>query len=82
MTKDRFPDLQGFSPRNLNYMRTFASVYPDREFVQQPAAQIPWGQNVVLMDKTADSHGGLNCASGKAATMFHRMSFVAALRAV
>ena len=29
--REAFPDLRGFSPRNLKYMRTFASVWPDRE---------------------------------------------------
>ena len=28
--------------------------YPDFEFVQQVVAQIPWGHNVVLMDKISD----------------------------
>lgn len=37
-----FPELKGFSPRNLKYMRKFAETYPDFEFVQQVAAQIPW----------------------------------------
>ncbi|MDO9289839.1 MAG: DUF1016 N-terminal domain-containing protein, partial [Thermodesulfovibrionales bacterium] len=36
-----FPDMQGFSPRNLKYMRTFAEAYPDKQFVQQAVAQIP-----------------------------------------
>jgi len=34
-----FPDLGGFSPRNLKYMRAFAAAWPDGSFVQQPAAQ-------------------------------------------
>ena len=57
--REVFPDMRGFSPRNLKYMRTFASVWPDREIVQQVVAQIPWGQNVVLMDKIANSHARL-----------------------
>ena len=35
-----FPDMQGFSPRNLKYMRAFAEAYPDRGFVQRLVAQI------------------------------------------
>lgn len=46
-----FPDMKGFSPRNLKYMRAFAEAWPDREFVQQAAAQLPWGHNLVLLDK-------------------------------
>lgn len=53
--KNAFPDMKGFSPRNLKYMRRFADVWPDAEFVQQVAAQLPWFHNCVLLDKVADS---------------------------
>jgi len=46
-----FPDMKGFSPRNLKYMRAFASSWPNRTFVQQAAAQIPWFHNCTLLDK-------------------------------
>ncbi|MCO5237611.1 MAG: PDDEXK nuclease domain-containing protein [Chitinophagaceae bacterium] len=36
----QFPDLQGFSVRNLKYMRQFANAYPDLLIGQQPAAQL------------------------------------------
>ncbi|MEW6207923.1 MAG: PDDEXK nuclease domain-containing protein [Acidobacteriota bacterium] len=49
-----FPDMRGFSPRNLKYMRAFAETWPDKEFVQQLAAQIPWFHNCILMDKLKD----------------------------
>lgn len=49
-----FPDTQGFSARNLKYMRAFAEAYPDRGIVQQAAAQIPWFHNCVLLDKVKD----------------------------
>lgn len=45
-----FPDVAGFSPRNLKYMRAFAEAYPDSEFVQQVVAQLPWGHNVRILD--------------------------------
>lgn len=35
-----FPGRQGFSPRNLKYMRAFAKAWPDAPFVQQPVAHI------------------------------------------
>jgi predicted nuclease of restriction endonuclease-like (RecB) superfamily len=38
-----FPEMHGFRPRNLKYMRAFAEAYPDQEFVQQVVAQLPWG---------------------------------------
>ena len=49
-----FPDMKGFSVRNLKYMRSFAEAYPDTAIVQQLAAQIPWFHNCVLMDKVKD----------------------------
>jgi predicted nuclease of restriction endonuclease-like (RecB) superfamily len=35
-------------------MRKFAEVWPDEEFVQQAAAQIPWFHNCVLLDMLTD----------------------------
>ena len=49
-----FPYMKGFSPRNLQYMRTFAEAYPDEQFTQQAVAQIPWGHHTVLLDKVTD----------------------------
>ena len=45
-----FPEVTGFSPRNLTYMRAFAEAWPDEPFVQQLVAQIPWGHNVRILD--------------------------------
>ncbi|MBQ4599881.1 MAG: DUF1016 family protein [Clostridia bacterium] len=50
-----FPQATGYSVRNLKYMSKFAALYPDKEFVQQVVAQIPWGHNVVLLDKVPDA---------------------------
>lgn len=46
-----FPDMQGFSPRNLRYMRSFAQAWPDPEILQQVAAKLPWAHQLVLLDK-------------------------------
>jgi predicted nuclease of restriction endonuclease-like (RecB) superfamily len=46
-----FPDMRGFSPRNLKYMRAFAEAWPDAAFVQQAAAQLPWAHLCTLLDK-------------------------------
>ena len=51
-----FPQMKGFSVRNLKYMRAFALAYPNESFVQQVAAQIPWGQHCLLLDKVKDDH--------------------------
>lgn len=49
--KMEFPEIKGFSVRNLKYMRKFAEEYPDFEFVQEVLAQITWYHNIILMDK-------------------------------
>lgn len=49
-----FPDQQGFSSRNLNYMRKFAQTWTDITIVQQLVAQLPWGHQVVLLDRIAE----------------------------
>jgi len=46
-----FPDMKGFSPRNLKYMRAFAEAWPDDEFVQAVLAQLPWYHQLALLDK-------------------------------
>lgn len=46
-----FPDMSGFSPRNLKYMRAFAATWPDREIVQAPLAQLTWYHNIALLEK-------------------------------
>src|SRR5450830_344889 len=40
--REAFPDMKGFSPRNLKYMRAFAAAWPEQAIVQRVIAQIPW----------------------------------------
>ena len=53
-----FPDVTGYSVRNLKYMAKFALRFPDKEFVQAALAQITWYHHITLMDKvkSADEH--------------------------
>ena len=44
-----FPEMKGFSPRNLLFMLAFAEAYPDRQIVKQLVAQIPWGCNIRII---------------------------------
>ena len=61
-----FPDMKGFSSRNLNYMRKFATTYQivqplvaqlqeddfqAIEFMQPVVAQIPWTHHIIILDK-------------------------------
>lgn len=52
--REAFPDMRGFSPRNLKYMRAFAAAWPERAIVQDPLAQIPWYHHIALLEKLVD----------------------------
>lgn len=54
--KISFPNLKGFSVRNLKYMKSFYLEYKDDEIVQQLVAQLPWGHNLLLLDKIKDKN--------------------------
>lgn len=54
--RDSFPDMSGFSPRNLKYMRAFASAWPNSKIVQRTVAQLPWRSNLALLDRLSDSN--------------------------
>jgi predicted nuclease of restriction endonuclease-like (RecB) superfamily len=49
-----FPGVEGFSPRNLKYMRSLAEAWPDPEIVPQLVALLPWGHLRVLLDRLKD----------------------------
>jgi predicted nuclease of restriction endonuclease-like (RecB) superfamily len=57
--KDAYPELSGFSARNLKYMRKFAEYWSEASIVQQVVAQIPWRSNIILMDKLSDERARL-----------------------
>lgn len=53
--KRDMPDLEGFSRRNLYRMRTLYLSYREQsKTVPQLVAQIPWGHNIVLLEKVKD----------------------------
>lgn len=45
-----FPDISGFSYRNLYFMRQFAEGYPNG-ISETAVSQIPWGHNIVLLQR-------------------------------
>ncbi|AXI99790.1 Protein of unknown function (DUF1016) [Cyclonatronum proteinivorum] len=50
--KPEFPQIKGFSRRNLYAMSQWYRFYSQKyEFVPQPVAQIPWGHNRVIISK-------------------------------
>lgn len=46
-----FPEMKGFSPRNLKYMRAFAHAWANEQIVQEVLAQLPWYHHLALLDK-------------------------------
>ena len=49
-----YPDMKGFSPRNLKYMRAFAAAWPEPSIVQRLVARLPWRQNIALLERLTD----------------------------
>ncbi len=49
-----FPDVKGYSVRNLKYMAKFAKTFPDLEIVQSLTAQLTWTHSNALLDKVKD----------------------------
>ena len=61
-----FPEMRGFSGRNLHYMTAAVRAWPDpfsqvsaqevprRPIVQQAVAQLPWGHVTTLLDRLDD----------------------------
>ncbi|MEO5712876.1 MAG: PDDEXK nuclease domain-containing protein [Luteolibacter sp.] len=49
-----FPEMKGFSTRNLKYMKFFAEFCPDLQIGQQAAAQLPWFHIISLLTKIPD----------------------------
>jgi len=53
--KSEFPNMKGFSKRNLFYMKKFYTFYKTNfSKVQQLVAQIPWGHNILIISKSQD----------------------------
>lgn len=48
--RKRYPDVQGFSPRNLRRMRDFCRTYENHPVLLYLAMHLSWTQNVVIME--------------------------------
>lgn len=49
--KVSFPNIKGFSVRNLKNMRKYYKECSANQFVQTASAQIPWSHNILILDK-------------------------------
>lgn len=50
-----YPDMRGFSARNLRFMRNLAEACPNAEKVKQLVSQLPWGHLIRLLQRVKDS---------------------------
>lgn len=74
-----FPEMKGFPRANLLYMRAFAEAWTDFEIVQQAVGQLPWGHNVLLINRIGRKQE-MNCPeildSSSCAGLLHKMSVI------
>lgn len=52
--KVEFPNIKGFSSRNLWNMRIFYIFYKDNEKLQPLVAEIGWTKNIIIIEKSKD----------------------------
>jgi predicted nuclease of restriction endonuclease-like (RecB) superfamily len=53
--KAEFPQITGFSPRNLWFIKQFYETYAEApEFLKQLVSEIPWGHNILIMQQIKD----------------------------
>ncbi|WP_008317595.1 YhcG family protein [Leptolyngbya sp. PCC 6406] len=52
--KAEFPEMRGFSPQNLWLIRQFYTEYQQMPNLQQLVGEIPWGHNILIMQRIKD----------------------------
>ena len=58
--KNAFPEMEGFSPRNLWRMRAFFLAWRSGpEVLPRAVAELPWGHNALLLEKLPDAKSRL-----------------------
>jgi predicted nuclease of restriction endonuclease-like (RecB) superfamily len=53
--RGEFPEMKGFSSRNLLFMRGFAEAFSEEAIVKQLVSQIPWGHIIRIIQTSKDS---------------------------
>lgn len=51
-----FPNIKGFSARNLRRMKNFYIEYKNEEVLPPAVAKLPWTHNVILIEKIKDKN--------------------------
>lgn len=54
--KMEFPEVSGYSPRNLSRMRKFYETYKDLSILPMALAKLPQSFNCLLIDKVKDEN--------------------------
>lgn len=49
--KESFPNIKGFSVRNLRYMKNFATEIIDEEYLSNISTKLTWSHNIILVEK-------------------------------
>ena len=65
--KEQYPDMTGFSPRNVRRMRDFYKVYENDQTLLRLAMKIGWTLNVVIMESELTSVQRISCLQRAAA---------------
>jgi hypothetical protein len=74
--REAFPEMKGFSPRNLKYMRAFAAAWPDLGIVQRSVAQLSWRHNLTLLEKLPALTIGFGMPRKRSGTAGHTTSWL------
>ena len=53
--REEFPEMDGYSPRNLGYMKRFAMTWADPLILQQAVAKLQWRSIIMLITKLNDN---------------------------
>ena len=65
--KEQYPDMTGFSPRNVRRMRDFYRTYENDQTLLRLAMKIGWTLNVVIMEAELTSVQRISCLQRAAA---------------
>ena len=65
--KEQYPDMTGFSPRNVRRMRDFWQLYSGMPELLGEALRLNWTQNVVIMEAELTSVQRISCLQRAAA---------------
>lgn len=52
--KREFPEIKGFSSRNLKYMKRFAEAFDLRDEIENMPVQISWSHITLLLERVKD----------------------------